>query len=181
MAQPSSSPTQAPSRKATGYVFALIFTVLSILGILAIRVAAVQSGVGERCELIAATTQFQEHPMLLRTQYTGIAAIDRCCPVSRRGVHAGCFWVGSGLLRIYTVFSDVVLSYCVQYGLWRVVGKGMQGLGHGSEFIPGRWNRVSSLNWTDALQYVRLRTILSDGGWSYNHTNLLSFVSFVAP
>lgn len=88
MARLNSPSNGIPSRNGTGVAFALVFTVLSLVAVYALRIAAVQSGVSEKLELITTTKVFSEnplsrhgplaeHPMPLRTTYTGIAPLDK--------------------------------------------------------------------------------------------------------
>lgn len=80
MSSPSSSSTKAVTlqRNGAGYLFALIFLSLSLLGLYMIRVVAIQSGVSEKMEYIGLHGKFVEHDdMPLRTEYTGIAQLDK--------------------------------------------------------------------------------------------------------
>jgi hypothetical protein len=64
-------------RNGTGVLFALVFTILSICAVYAIRIASIQSGIAEKMELITTVNRFLEHPLPLRTTYTGIAPVDQ--------------------------------------------------------------------------------------------------------
>ncbi len=88
MARLNSPSSQIPSRNGAGVAFALSYTALSLVAVYAIRIAAVQSGVAEKMELIRTAgvfseypldrrAPFAEHPMPLRTTYTGIAPLDQ--------------------------------------------------------------------------------------------------------
>jgi hypothetical protein len=72
-----SPPKHSPSRNGAGYIFAGVFITLSILATYLIRVAAVQSGVSEKMEHVTTINRFTEHPMPLRTTYTGVVPIDK--------------------------------------------------------------------------------------------------------
>ncbi|KIW73136.1 hypothetical protein PV04_01277 [Phialophora macrospora] len=74
MARPWSPPAH---RNGTGILFALIFIILSICAVYALRIASIQSGIAEKMELITTVHRFVEHPLPLRTTYTGIAPVDR--------------------------------------------------------------------------------------------------------
>ena len=67
----------ASPRSATGYLFVFIFTTLSLLAVYEIRITSINSGVSDKMEHITIVNRFTEHPMLLRTAYTGIAPLDK--------------------------------------------------------------------------------------------------------
>ncbi|EXJ70237.1 uncharacterized protein A1O5_06305 [Cladophialophora psammophila CBS 110553] len=78
MATRSTSSKNAVSpRNGTGYFFAIIFTALSLLAVYMLRIASIKSGVADKMEHITTINHFTEHPLPLRTTYTGIAAVDK--------------------------------------------------------------------------------------------------------
>ena len=77
MAQVTPPPNRIPNRNATGIIFALIFTALSLLAFYAIHVASVQAGVSEKMERITTINAFTEYQMPLRTTYTGFTPLDK--------------------------------------------------------------------------------------------------------
>ncbi|ETI28353.1 hypothetical protein G647_00802 [Cladophialophora carrionii CBS 160.54] len=74
MTRPSAPPAR---RNGTGILFALIFAILSVCAVYALRIASVQSGIADKMERITTTHRFLEHPLSLRTTYTGIAPVDQ--------------------------------------------------------------------------------------------------------
>ncbi|OAP57534.1 hypothetical protein AYL99_08272 [Fonsecaea erecta] len=64
-------------RNGTGYLFAAIFAALSLLAVYMLRIASIRSGVADKMEHITTINQFIEHPLRLRTTYTGLAPLDK--------------------------------------------------------------------------------------------------------
>jgi hypothetical protein len=76
MASTSRKQSSAPPRNGVGYLFGILFTTLSVLAAFAIHGAAKQSGTAEKMAVIEKTNRFTEHPIPVRTTYTGIEAVD---------------------------------------------------------------------------------------------------------
>ncbi|OQV04581.1 hypothetical protein CLAIMM_09441 [Cladophialophora immunda] len=66
-----------PSRNGTGYFFTAVFVALSMLAVYILRIASIRSGVSDKMEHITTINEFTEHPLRLRTTYTGLAPVDK--------------------------------------------------------------------------------------------------------